>query len=196
VKEKSGKYQAVVVGVSTGGMDALEKILPFFERGNPVSVLIVQHLAPDRMNYFVEHFKSRCHLPVKEGMDKQRIEPGHIYFAPPNYHMLVENGKTLALSIEAKVNYSRPSVDLLFETAAQVYGDSLVGVVLTGANSDGSHGLKKIKQLGGLTVVQNPETAKADCMPRAALAATEIDRLLPLGEIGPFLAALHYDGEV
>lgn len=192
---KSGKYQAVVVGVSAGGISALDKILPYFSPDSNVSVLIVQHMAADSSNYLVEHFSGRCRLTVKEADDKERIAPGTVYFAPPNYHLLVERRKSLALSTEKKVHYSRPSVDVLFETAAEAYCEKLVGVILTGANADGSSGLAAVKRLGGLTVVQSPETAQAEAMPRAAIAKTDVDMILPLDEIGPRLASLGYIGE-
>lgn len=192
---KSGKYQAVVVGVSAGGISALDKILPCFRSDCRASVLVVQHMAADSSNYLVEHFAGRCGLRVKEADDKEKIEPGTIYFAPPNYHLLVERQKSLALSTEEKVHYSRPSVDVLFETAAEAYCEKLVGVILTGANADGSSGLAVVKSLGGLTIVQSPETAQAEVMPKAALAKTDVEKILPLDKIGPFLVSLSYIGE-
>ena len=113
-----------------------------------------------------------------------------IYIAPPNYHLLVEADRTFSLSIDEPVNYARPSIDVLFETAADVYKTNLIGVILTGANTDGSHGLKRIKETGGLSVVQDPSTAEADTMPRAAIAAVDVDYVLPLEEIGKVLTML------
>ena len=127
--------------------------------------------------------------------DKQIIEPGTIYFAPANYHLLVERQKSFALSVEAKVNYSRPSIDVLFETAAEAYCRQLVGVVLTGANADGAAGLARVKELGGLTVVQSPDTAEVATMPLAAIKSTQVDHALQLSEIGSFLNDLNIDGE-
>jgi len=192
---KSGKYQAVVIGVSAGGITALENILPVFPEGCRLSILIVQHMASGGENYLVQHFNSRCSLPVREACDKEMIKSGTIYFAPADYHLLVEQQKTLALSAEAKVNYSRPSIDVLFQTAAEVYCERLVGVVLTGANADGAAGLARVQELGGLTVVQSPETAEVDTMPKAAIKETRVDHILPLVEIGKFLAALNDDEE-
>jgi len=157
--------------------------------------LIVQHITAAGGNYLVEHFSSSCSLPVVEAEDKQRIEPGTIYFAPANYHLLVERQKSLALSVEAKVNFSRPSIDVLFETAAEAYCHHLVGVVLTGANGDGAAGLARVREMGGLTVVQAPETAEAPAMPLAAIESTQVDHVLGLAEIGPFLGALSGEGE-
>jgi two-component system, chemotaxis family, protein-glutamate methylesterase/glutaminase len=195
VVKKSGKYQAVVIGVSAGGINALEKILPHIKKECTLSIMIVQHIAADGGNYLVEHFSSCCSLPVIGAVDKQKIEPGTIYFAPANYHLLVERQKSLALSIDAKVNYSRPSIDVLFKTAAEAYCQHLVGVVLTGANADGAAGLARVKELGGLTVVQSPETAEVATMPLAAIKSTQVDHVLKLNEIAPFLSILNNDGE-
>lgn len=188
--EKSGKYQAVVIGVSAGGIAALGKILPVLPEDYGLALLIVQHISADGGNYLVEHFATGCALPVVEAADKEPVRQGTIYFAPPNYHLLVERTKTIALTVDAKVNYARPSVDVLFETAAEAYCDSLIGVVLTGANNDGAAGLVKIKELGGLTIVQSPKSAEAKAMPMAAIDALEVDYILDLEDIGHFLGTL------
>ncbi len=184
------RYQAVVIGVSAGGISALDKIIPAFGEQFRLPILIVQHISSGSDNYLVDHFAKRCSLTVKEAEDKERILPGSIYFAPPGYHLLVERNRTLALSMEAKVSYSRPSIDVLFETAAEAYLDQLIGVILTGANSDGAAGLAQIKNSGGLTIVQSPETAEADVMPKAAIAEVEVDHILPLDEIASFVVSV------
>lgn len=186
----SRPYRAVVIGVSAGGLAALDKILPALDRTFSLPVLVVQHVSPTSENYLPIHFSQRCLLEVKEAEDKEQIEGGVIYFAPPNYHLLVEHNQAIALSTEERVNFSRPSIDVLFETAADAYLDELVGVVLTGANSDGAAGIARIKQFGGLAVVQSPETAEAEAMPRAAIEAADVDYILPLNEIGCFLNSL------
>jgi two-component system, chemotaxis family, protein-glutamate methylesterase/glutaminase len=195
VVEKSGKYQAVVIGVSAGGIAALEKILPEIQKDCTLSVMIVQHITADGGNYLVEHFSSCCPLPVVGAEDKQSIESGTIYFAPANYHLLVERQKTFALSLDAKINYSRPSIDVLFETAAEAYCQRLVGVVLTGANADGAAGLARVKEMGGLTIVQSPDSAEVATMPRAAIESTQVDHVLKLHDIGSFLSKLNNNGE-
>ena len=124
---------------------------------------------------------------MKQADEKECILPGVIYLAPPGYHLMIEEDKTFSLSVDSPVNFARPSIDVLFETEADAYGARLVGVILTGANSDGSRGLKKIKDSGGLVLVQDPESAEAATMPRAAVEGTEVDYVLPLEEIGPFL---------
>lgn len=183
-------YEAVVIGVSAGGLSALDKILPRLDKHIPVPVFVVQHLSPDSDNYLPRHFNARSLVTIKEGEDKEMAVPGTVYFAPPNYHLMLEFERTMSLSIDARVNFSRPSVDVLFETAAETYGDKLIGIILTGANSDGSMGLKKIQLFGGLTIVQSPETAKADAMPKAAIKAVAVDYVLPLDEIGDFINML------
>jgi len=183
-------YEAVVIGVSAGGLTALDRILPQLPRDFCVPILIVQHIGADSESYLPTHFDVRCAMKVKEAEDKERIQRGKIYFAPPNYHLMVEHDHCIALSIDAKVNYSRPSIDVLFETAAITYRQKLIGVVLTGANHDGARGLARIKQYGGLTIVQDPDTAEVDTMPRAAMEATDVDKVLPLNDIASFLNKL------
>jgi two-component system chemotaxis response regulator CheB len=130
-----------------------------------------------------------AHLAVVDALDKQWIQPGTVYLAPADYHLLVERGE-LSLSVDARVEHSRPSIDVLFESAADAYGPATVGVVLTGANADGARGAARIKERGGFVVVQEPESAEAPAMPRAAIAAARVDRILPLERIGPFLVEL------
>jgi two-component system chemotaxis response regulator CheB len=132
-------------------------------------------------------------LPVNEVTDKEVILPGWIYLAPANYHLLIDQG-TFALSTEAPVHYARPSIDLLFASAADTYGERAIGVILTGASDDGAQGAAEIKARGGLVVVQQPETAESRVMPESAIAATEVDQVLPLSEIAAFLVRLSRHG--
>jgi two-component system chemotaxis response regulator CheB len=129
-------------------------------------------------------------LKVKEADEKERPANGMAYIAPPNYHLLFENDQSFTLTVDERVNYARPSIDVLFETAAEAYKDTLIGIILTGANTDGSRGLKKIKDFGGLTIVQDPATAESDSMPRAAILTTQVDHVLPIEEIAEFLNSL------
>ena len=129
-----------------------------------------------------------CPLTVKEADEKEPIKPGFVYIAPANYHLLVEQNKTLSLSIDSKVCYSRPSIDVLFETAAEAYLSGLIGIILTGANDDGTIGLKKIKEKGGLTIAQDPATAESGVMPLSAIRENVVDQILPLAEIASFLS--------
>lgn len=185
------KYEAIVIGVSSGGMITLDKILRHLPSDFALSIIIVQHQHPESDDFLARFLDARCSLTVKQADEKEIIMPGKIYIAPPNYHLLVEEDKTLSLSTNKRVNFARPSIDVLFESAADAFGEKLVGIILTGANEDGSRGLKKIKESGGLTIVQDPDTAEVDTMPKAAIASTKVDYILPLENIGPFICSLY-----
>ncbi len=171
-------------------MAALTKLLPVFPADYPLPIVVAQHLHPWQDDYHLEHFGDQCALIVKEAGDKESIEAGHVYFAPPNYHLLINDDKTFSLSVDDKVNYARPSIDVLFESAVDVYAPWLVGVILTGANNDGAEGLRLIKEKGGLAIVQDPQTAESGYMPKAAMEATPVDHVLSVPEIGKLLVEL------
>jgi two-component system chemotaxis response regulator CheB len=182
------EFKAIVIGASAGGFGALKTIVALLREDLPAPVLIVQHMSPGTGDFMARHLDSVSKITVKEADEKERLLAGTAYVAPPNYHLLVEADGTLALSVDERVNYSRPSIDVLFESAAEVFGDKLIGIVLTGANSDGSAGLKKIKEAGGLTVVQDPCSAEVPTMPQAALSAVgNPDHVLGLEEIAKLL---------
>jgi two-component system, chemotaxis family, protein-glutamate methylesterase/glutaminase len=185
-----GRIEAVVIGASAGGVEALGLILPALPATFHPSLLIVLHLPRERPSLLVEIYERRCALPVREADDKEPIEPGTVYFAPPDYHMLVERNRQIALSTEEPVHYSRPSVDVLFESAAEVYGPRLLGVILTGANEDGAAGLHAIHRAGGVTVVQQPDSAKVPLMIVSALQRHPADFVLSLPQIAQLLAGL------
>jgi two-component system chemotaxis response regulator CheB len=179
--------EAVVVGASAGAVEALSAILPELPGDYPLPLLVVVHLPPDRKSVMAELFRARCRVEVREAEDKEPIRGGVVYFAPPDYHLLVEPDRRLSLSSDEPVRYSRPSVDVLFETAVDAYGPGLTGVVLTGANDDGARGLRAIHEAGGTAVVQRPDLAFAPAMPAAALEACPGSRVLTLEEIAKFL---------
>ncbi len=179
--------RAVVMGASAGALDALIRILPKLPKDFKQPVMIVVHIPPYQESMLPEIIGSRCALPVHEASDKQPVEPGHIYFAPPNYHLLVEKNGLLSLSVEEPVLFSRPSIDVLFESAADCYGDGLLGVVLTGANEDGAKGLRAIIDAGGQGWAQRPEEALSAAMPLAALKLCPEAIPLELDEIAAFL---------
>ncbi len=185
-------YKAIVIGTSHGGLEALKVILPGFKQGFPLPVIVVLHIGDHNNDPFIAYLNQWCNIPVKEAEINETIEPGIIYFAPPNYHLLINDTFSFTLSIEKKVNFSRPSIDVLFESAAWVYTKSLIGVILTGANSDGANGLLTIKKFGGTTIVQNPCSAIATTMPRAALKLAKPDCRLSLEEIVLKLNELAY----
>ncbi len=181
--------RVVVVGTSTGGLAAMQVLLPGLAEGFPWPVVIVQHRSKEQGSELCKYLQRCCRRNVSEPEDKEPIMAGRVYLAPRDYHLLVERGN-FALSTEAPVYFARPSIDVLFESAADAYGAGVVGVVLTGANGDGARGLARIKAAGGVAVVQEPATARAPEMPRAAIGAAAVDRVLPLPEIAPFLNGL------
>ncbi|PTN09789.1 chemotaxis protein CheB [Mangrovibacterium marinum] len=183
-------YQAVVIGTSFGGLDALRTILPQLGESFPVPVIVVLHIGDRNIDSFISHLNGSCSLTVKEAEMNEPARPGFVYFAPPNYHLLIENNFCFSLSADEKLNFSRPSIDVLFESAAWVYKQALIGVILTGANSDGADGLKVVKQLGGTTLVQNPCTALAPVMPRFALTLARPDFRINLERVAPKLIEL------
>jgi two-component system chemotaxis response regulator CheB len=187
----SRRIEAVVIGGSAGSVDVLSNLLPAFGPGCGVAVLVVVHLPRERQSGLAALFAPKCRLPVAEAEDKQPLVPGAIYLAPPDYHLLVDEGKQLALAADELVHYSRPSIDVLFESAADAYGSRLLGVVLSGANDDGAAGLSAIARAGGLTLAQAPEGALADTMPRAALKAAPESGVLSVARLAELFGTIH-----
>jgi two-component system chemotaxis response regulator CheB len=182
-------FEIVVIGASYGGLSALQILLPDLSPEFPAPIVIVQHRKKDADDGLCEYLRKRSRLPLIEPNDKEKVEPGCVYLAPRDYHLLIEKS-IFALSTESPVGFARPSIDVLFESAADVYHDRVVGVILTGANRDGARGLAKIKSFGGMALVQDPESAESPAMPEAAISATPVDRILPLPLIAPFLNEL------
>jgi len=185
-----GSIGAVAIGASAGGVQALSVLLPALPAKAAVAVFIVLHLPRDRPSILAEVFSRKCLLDVREAQDKEPVIAGTVYFAPANYHLLLDHGPQLALSVDDLVHHSRPSIDVLFESAAEVYGNRLLGIILTGANEDGAQGLAAVHDAGGLTVVQTPETARSPQMVISALKLRQADYVLPLEEIAAMLSAL------
>ncbi len=185
-------YKAIVIGTSHGGLEALKVILPGFKASFSLPVIVVLHIGDHNNDPFIQYLNQLCNLPVKEAEVNETIKAGTIYFAPPNYHLLIDDTCSFSLSTEEKVHFSRPSIDVLFESAAWVYTKSLIGVLLTGANSDGANGLLTIKKLGGTTIIQNPCSAIASAMPRSALKLAKPDFKLSLNDIAIKLNELVY----
>ena len=175
--------QAIVIGISAGAVEALLQLLPTLPENYPLPIVIVVHLPPDKDSVLPELFQPKCDMQVREVEDKELLTPGTIYFAPPNYHVLVEQNKTLSLSNEDPVLYSRPSIDILFETAADAYGPALLGILLTGANEDGARGLAMIENAGGTVLVQSPAEASCATMPQAGLDRCKTAKALCLSEL-------------
>jgi two-component system chemotaxis response regulator CheB len=179
--------RAVVVGASAGAIEALQVILPALPADFPAPILVVVHIPPDRRSLLPQVMQPRCALELREADDKEPALAGKVYFAPADYHLLVERDGRLSLSSEEPVQFSRPSIDVLFETAADAYGEGVIAVVLSGANSDGARGVARIARAGGRIIVQSPETAAATAMPLAALAACPGAAVLPLSRIAEVL---------
>jgi two-component system chemotaxis response regulator CheB len=182
-------FGLVIVGASWGGLQALRWVLEGLPADFPTPIVVAQHRSSHSSDVMVRIVQTHSPLAISEASDKDVIEPGHVYIAPPDYHLLVEPG-SLALSTDEFVHYSRPSIDVAFESAADAYADRLVGVILTGSNTDGSAGLRRIRDTGGITVVQDPATAARSEMPSAAIAAVTGARVLPLRKIAPFLVEI------
>jgi two-component system chemotaxis response regulator CheB len=183
-------YELICIGASWGGLNAVGRLLSDLDEEIDVPIVLAQHRHPDSLpKTLAELLRLRIKRPVLDVEDKMPIERRHVYIAPPDYHLLVERG-AFALSLDDRVQYSRPSIDVMFESAAYAYGRGVIGIILTGANEDGAAGLALIKQRGGVAVIQDPEGALRRTMPEAAIAATAADAILPLEEIGKFLYGL------
>lgn len=182
-------YEIVVIGTSWGGLQAMRRVLGTLPAGFDVPVVLVQHRHRDSDALLAMLLQEQTPLTVQEAEDKTELQPGHVYVAPADYHLLIEKGH-LTLSTEEPVHFSRPSIDVTMESAADAYGSAIVGVVMTGANDDGSRGLKRIADRGGHAVVQDPKTADSRVMPAAAIRAVPGADVVPLDELGSFLGKL------
>jgi len=183
-------YELICVGASWGGLKAIGQVLSDLPDDLDPAIVVAQHRHPQSVEgALAELLALQTTRPVVDIEDKLPIEPRSVYVAPPDYHVLVERG-SFALSLEDRVQFARPSIDVLFESAADAYRERLVGVILTGANEDGAAGLRRIKQRGGVAVIQDPAQAVRRSMPDAAIAATVADAVLPVEEIGKFLYGL------
>jgi two-component system, chemotaxis family, protein-glutamate methylesterase/glutaminase len=184
-------YKAIVIGGSAGSFQGITKILSHLPDDFELPVIMCLHRLKHVRNGFVEALSIKSVKPVEEPYDKQSIKKKKVYLAPANYHMMIELGNTIALSTEEMVNNSRPSIDITFSTAAYVYKNKLVSILLSGANRDGAWGAKKVKDWGGLTIVQDPKECMMPTMPNAAIEMTDIDHILTIDDIIQFLLDLN-----
>lgn len=182
--------EAVVIGASAGGFEALLAILQGLPANYPMPLVAVLHLPEHHESRLAELFGRRLLLQVREARDKESLAPGILYFAPSGYHLSIENDHSFSLSCEERVSYARPSIDVLFASAADAYGKSLAGILLTGANYDGAAGLAGMQVAGALTIVQDPASAEIATMPEAAIRRMKPDLILPLAEIHSVLRKL------
>ncbi|MDE5421376.1 chemotaxis protein CheB [Ancylomarina sp. DW003] len=183
-------YKALVIGTSFGGLEALKAIIPLLPKDFPLAVIAVLHIGDNQNDSFIRYLNDISQLEIKEAEEKEAIYPGKVYFAPPNYHLLIEGDETVTLSTESKVHHSRPSIDVLFETAAWCYRDQLIGLVLSGLNQDGAYGLLQIKELGGICIVEDPDNAIARIMPSAAHKIAKPQFIIPLHQIADKIITL------
>ncbi len=182
-------YELVVIGTSWGGLNAIRRVLKSLPADFDLPIVIVQHRHRDSSDMLVALLQDHTEFPVAEVEDKAELKPGCIYIAPADYHVLVEGGH-LALSTEEPFRYSRPSIDVTFESAADVYGRKTLGVVMTGANDDGARGLKRIADRGGRAIVQDPRTAESPVMPNAAIRMVPDADIVSLDELGEYICAV------
>lgn len=184
------RVELVVIGGSAGGVDALIGLLPTIPATFRATIVCILHVPPDRDSRLAELFELRAALPVREARDKEQLEPGVIYFAGSGYHLSVERDRCFSLSCEPPVQFARPAIDVLMESAADAYGPALAGILLTGANHDGADGMCHIRERGGLTVVQDPGEAQASAMPIEAIRRCAPHLVLPLSGIRTLLPML------
>jgi two-component system, chemotaxis family, protein-glutamate methylesterase/glutaminase len=188
-------YDLICIGASWGGLHAVGQVLGDLPPAVELPVVLAQHRSADSQDGGLAQLLSgQSTRRVLDAEDKMPLEPGHVYIAPPDYHLLVERG-SLALSVDERIQFARPSIDVLFESAADAYASGVIGIILTGANEDGARGLARIKQSGGVALIQDPAGAARRTMPDAALAATAADAVLPLEAIGSFVYGLCVDPE-
>jgi two-component system chemotaxis response regulator CheB len=184
------RYQAIAIGVSAGGLHALSFLFEQLPAEYPVPVMVTQHRAKDQRELLEEVLQNKCTITIKQADEKEKIVSGIIYIAPPSYHLLVEQNHTFSLSSDEHVSNGKPSIDVLFETAAEVFKEKLIGLILTGANNDGASGMATIKKYGGLTIAQSPDEAQYPQMPQAAIDQGGVDHVWTLKEIREFLHQL------
>ena len=186
----SKELSAIVIGTSAGGFQALNSVLAPLPEDFPLPILVVRHQSPDSNDYLVKALQQACRVQVQHAQDGQTPQAGRVYIAPPGRHLRIRPGGKMGLSDDEPVNFSRPSIDVLFSSAAEHYGKSLLAVILTGANSDGAAGVQGVKNHGGCVMVQDPASAHSKEMPQAAQAAVEADWVVWLDQIGPQLWSL------
>ncbi|NQZ23040.1 MAG: chemotaxis protein CheB [Colwellia sp.] len=190
IENITADIRCIVIGVSAGGFDALDTIVTQLPLAFSLPIVIVQHRIAENDGYLAQHLNLNSATEVKDVIDKEPISSGIVYIAPPDYHLLIERGLYFSLSKDDKVNYSRPSIDVLFESAADIYRQACLGIILTGKNQDGSLGLAQIVAAGGRAIVQNPQSAKAREMPNAAIKKVPTAIILNLLEIASYLISL------
>lgn len=191
-------FEAVVIGGSAGSWEPMTDILSRLPVDYPLPLIIVLHVHSEQSEHFSDHFSHHCALSIAQARDKAAVRPGEVTFAPPGYHLLIEWDKTFSLSVDEKVCFSRPSIDVLFESAASVYGPGLAAILLSGASHDGTAGMLRVRELGGLNAVQDPTSSRHPMMPLSALENVSPELVLTpeaLASLLPRLAHLPLKGQ-
>ena len=183
-------FEMVVLAASAGGIEALSALLEFFPPDFPVPVAIVQHRRSNPRSVLAKILQKHCSLAVTDARDHDLIEPGHVYLAPADWHLVVRDDRSFGFSDGRRIRYLRSAADPLFESAAEAYREKLIAVVLTGGDSDGSDGVRAVKEAGGLVIIQDESTSRRFDMPRSAIGTGCVDFVLPLELIGPILSQL------
>jgi two-component system, chemotaxis family, protein-glutamate methylesterase/glutaminase len=184
-------YEAIVIGTSAGGLYSLIDILQHLPSDYRIPIIIVQHRSKDHRELLEEVLQHKCKINIVQAEEKESVLPGQVYIAPPDYHLLIESDKRFSLTSDELVKHSRPSIDVLFESAAVVYKEKLIGIVLTGASSDGAVGIAMFKRYGGITLAQDPAEAAFPYMPKASIETRKVDKVLSLEKIREFLLHLN-----
>jgi two-component system chemotaxis response regulator CheB len=184
------KFKMIVVGVSAGGLNAMTSLLKDLPSDFPIPMVVVQHRSKDQRTLLEEVLQAKCRIQIKQADEKERPKKGTVYFAPADYHLLFEEDSCFSLSCDDPVNYSRPSIDILFETAADVFKKNVLAIILTGANNDGMKGMLKIRKKGGTTIAQKPASAEFSIMPQAAIDANAVQHVMDITEIKMLLLGL------
>lgn len=182
--------ELIVIGGSAGSLEVVLKLIPALSSQLPVAILLVTHRKATSEDYLADLLHARSNWPTSEAEEKEPIQPHHLYVAPADYHLLIEHDRSISLDASEKVNYSRPSIDISFESAAEVYGHALLAILLSGANADGVQGLQKVKALGGTCLVQDPDTAEVDYMPRQAVEQVQPHHILPADQMAAYINSL------
>ena len=191
ITNTTNNYKAIVIGASAGGLHVLIELFKNLPIDYPLPIIVVQHRSKEPNDLLEEVLQPKCLIKIKQADEKERIENGTIYIAPPDYHLMVERDMTFSLAHDEPVKYSRPSIDVLFESAAAVFKNTLVGIILTGTNSDGAEGIKTIFEYGGLTIVQSPNESQFPVMPLASIATKKVKYIWTLEKIADFLLMLN-----
>ena len=190
--DRDRQYQAIAIGVSAGGLHALTTLFEQLPADYPIPVMVIQHRSRDPKDLLEEVLQHKCKITIKQADEKEKIKSGFVYIAPPGYHLLVEQDRTFSLSSDEHVSFSKPSIDVLFESASEVFKKKLVGMILTGANNDGAAGISAVKKYGGLTIAQYPPEAQFPFMPQAAIDKGGVDCIWTLKQIQKFLLELSF----